>query len=113
MEVNDSEALLLHEIERLEILKKRVASQYQEIVEKIQDTWNAFGTAKYSVLRGDIVESDGVRYVAVAFTRGDFARGEKVYEAKVWLRATLESDTSDNKEVYNLYNNWRKVEKTA
>ena len=109
----DNEAVLLHEIERLEILKKSLSTQFHNTVDKIQEIGDAICTAKYGVSKGDIVECDGVQYIVDSFDFPRFRPAGAKPEFR-WLDATLESDTrpESEKEVYKLPN-WQKVEKTA
>ena len=109
----DNEAVLLHEIERLETLKKSLSTQFHNTVDKIQEIWDTICTVKYGVSKGNIVECDGVRYIVDSFDFPRFRPAGTKPEFR-WLDATLESDTrpESEKEVYKLPN-WQKVEKTA
>lgn len=108
----DNEEVLLHEIERLEILKKSLSVQFHSTADKIQEIWDAICTAKLGVSKGDTVECDGVRYIVDSFDFPKFRPAGSPPELR-WLDATLESDTrpESEKEVYKL-TNWQKVEKT-
>ncbi len=101
---------MLRKITLLEEQKRALSHEWLQTIKSLADQWDAFGTLKHGVSRGDIVESDGVRYVALAFIKPRI----DCLPDYVWLGATLESDTraESDKEVYKL-TNWQKAEETA